>query len=65
MPPTISLSVTNSSALIAPLCSAFSPYCTPSCRGFRAAQAVGPLPQIDSAQAQALQRAPVGLVTGS
>ena len=65
-PPANSLSVTNSSALIAPAVSAFSPYCTPTLSRVSLAKAVpATLPQTDSAQLQALQRAPLGLVVGS
>src|SRR6201746_288157 len=66
VPPAISFSVTNSSPVMVPACKAFSPYWMPVLsRVSLAAAWPATLPQIDSAHDQALQRAPVGLVTGS
>src|ERR1043166_4087425 len=66
MPPTFSLSVTNSSAVIAPDRNALRPYCTPTLSAVELARSVSlTLPQIDTANCDGVHRIPVGLVTGS
>src|ERR1043166_259945 len=66
MPPTFSLSVTNSSAVIALDRNALRPYCTPTLSVVELARSVSlTLPQIDTANCAGVHRMPVGLVTGS